>query len=286
VLDNYPEGTDLYSELGAVSRSSRIDFDAVLDNLKKMEHDCKASFDYVSKIAQKDNNSSMKNKVNSFLTEVAERIHRLKHVHRTTLHRWSAFLLYFGYAPAEVKDQKPIAVFKMVIEFALEYRTNRDKILQMRKRIAEKRERNKTRGMMIGVAQQNAGNLQTGARRQRPVNGASAAGLMSDKERHQEMSRLLTSGNTGEDSASLGRRRAVQPAGQLIATQAEALRRSPGTESPDDELLDGVVRTVTQQTDARDHTRRRARLFNRKSLRRTRTIRQDQLAELSNMNNY
>lgn len=46
-----------------------------------------------------------------------------------------------------------MSVFKMVIEFALEYRTNRDKILQMRKRVAEKRERNKTRGMMIGVAQ-------------------------------------------------------------------------------------------------------------------------------------
>lgn len=41
----------------------------------------------------------------------------------------------------------------MVIEFALEYRTNRDKILQMRKRMTEKRERNKTRGMMISMAQ-------------------------------------------------------------------------------------------------------------------------------------
>lgn len=62
-------------------------------------------------------------------------------------------MLYFGYSPAEVKEQKPLAVFKMVIEFALEYRTNRDKILQMRKRMLEKRERNKTRGMMIEVAQ-------------------------------------------------------------------------------------------------------------------------------------
>lgn len=52
-----------------------------------MENDCKASFDYVSKISQRDNNLSMKNKVNIFLTEVAERIHRLKHVHRTTIHR-------------------------------------------------------------------------------------------------------------------------------------------------------------------------------------------------------
>lgn len=37
-------------------------------------------------------------------------------------------------------------------------------------------------------------------------------------------------------------------------------------DTQDDELLDGVVRTVTTQpTDSRDHSRRRARLFNRKS---------------------
>jgi len=52
-----------------------------------MEQDCKNCFDYVAKISQKDNNSSMKKKVNDFLTEVAERIHRLKHVQRTTAHR-------------------------------------------------------------------------------------------------------------------------------------------------------------------------------------------------------
>lgn len=72
-----------------------MDFDAVTDNLKKMEIDCKSSFDYVAKISQKDNNSSMKNKVNNFLTEVAERIHRLKHVHRTTFHRF-VFLYFFS----------------------------------------------------------------------------------------------------------------------------------------------------------------------------------------------
>ncbi|KAI1705720.1 formin homology 2 domain-containing protein [Ditylenchus destructor] len=282
MLDHYPEGTDLYSEFGAVSRSSRIDFDAVLDNLKKMEVDCKASFDYVGKISQKDNNSSMKNKVNVFLTEVAERIHRLKHVHRTTIHRWNAFLLYFGYSAAEVKDQKPSTVFKMVIEFSLEYRTNRDKILQMRKRMAEKRERNKTRGIMISAAQAQSGSaaVQASPRKGRPGTG------MTDRERHQEMSRLLTGGTSVDDT--LTRRKAGQPTPErtLIANQAESLRKSPADgESQEDELLDGVVRTVTAQAESRDHNRRRARLFNRKSLRRTRTIRQDQLTEL-NMNNY
>lgn len=60
-----------------------------------------------------------------------------------------------------------MSVFKMVIEFALEYRTNRDKILQMRKRVAEKRERNKTRGMMISVAQKQAQNGTTDVVRRR-----------------------------------------------------------------------------------------------------------------------
>lgn len=63
----------------------------VQENLKKMELDCKSSWDNVAKISQKDNNSNMKNKVNSYLTEVAERIHRLKHVHRTTVNRYKFF---------------------------------------------------------------------------------------------------------------------------------------------------------------------------------------------------
>jgi len=150
----------------------------------------------------------------------------------------------------------------------------------MRKRLAEKRERNKTRGMMIGAVQ--SATTSTGVSRR---HGSG----MTDRERHQEMSRLLTTNGNDESSTITRRRGQPTPERSLIAAQTEALRKSPGdggTESPDDELLDGVVRTVTAQADLRDNNRRRARLFNRKSLRRTRTIRQDQLAELNNMNNY
>lgn len=48
-----------------------------------------------------------------------------------------------------------MTVFKMVNEFALEYRTTRDKILQQRKRLADKRERNKTRGKIWALEGQN-----------------------------------------------------------------------------------------------------------------------------------
>uniref|UniRef100_A0A914I986 GBD/FH3 domain-containing protein n=1 Tax=Globodera rostochiensis TaxID=31243 RepID=A0A914I986_GLORO len=285
MLDNYTDGTDLYGEFGSVSRSSKLDFDSIFDNLKKMESDCKACFDYVAKISQKDNTSSMKNKVNDFLTEVAERIHRLKHVQKTTTNRWSAFLIYFGYAPGEVKDQKMVNVFKMVIEFALEYRTSREKILQARKRLQEKRERNKTRGMMIGAAQNAAGMQQRkrssggGAGRGSGGGGGGDLPLMTDKERHQEMSRMLAGGGVANGDET------------LLRKKTEAMKSGVGggagpVGADEDELLDGVVRTVTAHADLRDAGRRRPRAFNRKSqdnvLRRTRTIRQDQLVELNN----
>uniref|UniRef100_A0A7E4V9J0 GBD/FH3 domain-containing protein n=1 Tax=Panagrellus redivivus TaxID=6233 RepID=A0A7E4V9J0_PANRE len=283
MIDHYPDGTDLYSEFGAVSRSAKIDFDAVLENLRKLESDCKSCFTCIGRISQKDNNINMKNKVNKFLSDVAERVHGLKHVYNTTMNRWKTFLLYFGYAPEEINHQKPMNVFKMVNEFALEYRTNRDKILAMRKRMAEKRERNKTRGMMIGVAQKQAANNEgvNGLRKVEPNS-------MSMHERHAAMSQMLSSTNMGDDT--LGRRIRGQPTPerQLIAAQTEALRKSPadGGIDAEDELLDGVVRTVTASTDSRPHDRRRARQFNRKSLRRTRTIRSDQLDGITNITSY
>ncbi|KAI6239779.1 FH2 domain-containing protein [Aphelenchoides fujianensis] len=269
MINQVPESTDLYSEFGAVSRCARLDFEVVKDNLTKMEADCKNCFDYVAKISQKENNQSMKNKVNNYLTEVAERIHNLKRAHRHSFYKWNSFLLYIGYGPNEIKDLKPMVVFKTIIEFALEYRTNRDKILQMRKRMAEKRERNKTRGMMIGVAQKQAAGMTTDVRRAPP-----AAPELTDRERHQQMQKFLSTSQTEE---TLNRRR-VGPTAERIAAQTEVMRRSPGeADAQEDELFDGVVRAVTTQADSRDQMRRRARQFNRKSLRRTRTIRQDNL---------
>ncbi|KAI6183082.1 hypothetical protein M3Y97_00450000 [Aphelenchoides bicaudatus] len=278
MLNKIPDSTDLYTEFGAVSRCARLDFDAVQDNLRKMEHDCKSCFDYVAKISQKENNQSMKNKVNSYLAEVAERIHNLKRAHRHAFYKWNSFLLFIGYTPNEIKDLKPMSVFKIIIEFALEYRTNRDKIVQVtcESEWQKNEKRNKTRGMMINAAQKQAANMDY----KKPIS-ATAQQLqqeleLTDRERHQQMQKFLST--TGDEN--LQRRRPGQPTSerQIIAAQTEALRKSPGdTDTHTDELFDGVVRTVTAQADSRDQSRRRARQFNRKSLRRTRTIRQDSL---------
>jgi hypothetical protein len=88
------------------------------------------------------------------------------------------------------------------------------------------------------------------------------------------MSRLLTGGpavGIGVASDETVMRKKLNPTAtdrHRIAAQTEAMRKSPadggkGGAGDDDELLDGVVRTVTAQTDPRE--RRRARMFNRKN---------------------
>lgn len=77
------------------------------------------------------------------------------------------------------------------------------------------------------------------------------------------MSQMLSS--QGEDTLTR-RRGQPTPERTLIAAQTEALRRSPADgDNDEDELLNGVVRTVTASADARNLERRRARQFNRKS---------------------
>uniref|UniRef100_A0A915PR53 Formin-like protein n=1 Tax=Setaria digitata TaxID=48799 RepID=A0A915PR53_9BILA len=275
MIEHYPDGTDLYSEFGAVARTARYDYDELEANLKKLESDCKASWGYLAKISKNDSSSSMKQKINDYLNDVAQRIHQLKAIYRIACNRWHAFLLFFGYSVHEVPTLKPMAVFKMVNEFALEYRTTRDKILQQRKRLADKRERNKTRGKIWALEGQNCkdGVEINGNLKHTPVQ-------TNAEQRHEAMSRMLSVGSSDD---TLKRTRAKPTAerspAEIISSQREMLRSvgrlaesgSPGRESPDDEILDGLVKAATIQTEPRDH-RRRARQFNRKSLRRTRTL--------------
>ncbi|TKR92852.1 hypothetical protein L596_007421 [Steinernema carpocapsae] len=262
MIDHYPDGSDLYSEFGAVARSAKIDYTELLQNLKRLESDCKRSWEYLGKICRNDSGSTMRQKIDAYLTECAQRIVQMKAIHRTTINKWHAFLMYLGYSVKEIPDLKPNDVMKIVIEFALEYRTNRDKILQQRKRVADKRERNKTRGKIWALEgqPQSAANGET--RRRVPMNN-------SEMERAEELSKFL-SGSTSEDT--LGRRRGLRPTPERSAASKLASERESVRDADDDnEILDGLVKAATIQSEHRDH-RRKARQFNRKSLRRTRTL--------------
>jgi hypothetical protein len=61
VMEKFPDSSDLYSEIGAVTRASKVDFDELSANILKMEQECKASWDHLKVIAKHDG-STMKAK--------------------------------------------------------------------------------------------------------------------------------------------------------------------------------------------------------------------------------
>lgn len=65
------------------------------------------------------------------------------------LPRFHAFLLYLGYTAQTAREVRIMQFCHTLREFALEYRTCRERVLQQQQKRATYRERNKTRGRMI-----------------------------------------------------------------------------------------------------------------------------------------
>lgn len=63
--------------------------------------------------------------------------------------RFYKFLLYLGIPSNTAREMKINYFLKIVSEFALEYRTTRERVIQQLEKKANHRERNKTRGKMI-----------------------------------------------------------------------------------------------------------------------------------------
>lgn len=63
--------------------------------------------------------------------------------------RFHSFLLFMGYPPYAIREVNINKFCKIISEFALEYRTTRERVLQQKQKRADHRERNKTRGKMI-----------------------------------------------------------------------------------------------------------------------------------------
>ncbi|KRX40660.1 FH1/FH2 domain-containing protein 3 [Trichinella murrelli] len=258
---------------GAEVRGFQIDYlakvpevkDTVKANLEKLEKDCKSSWDYLRVVAKHESHS-LKEKISGFLTDCAQRILTLKIIHKRVINRFRKFLLYMGMPQPAIKDTKINTICKTISEFALEYRTCREKILQQKKRLQDKRERNKTRGKLITDAK-------SWTQRNNPTNSSSTAENANAQKNHEELSKVLKSTGNADASWNLSypgsrtRQKITQPtAAEVRSTMGEA------AESPDDEILDGLVKAATTTGDHPREYRRRARQFNRKSLRRTRTL--------------
>lgn len=87
--------------------------------------------------------------MSDFLADCAERIIVLGIVHRRIINRFRKFILWLGVPLHRLQDTKPNEFCRVVSEFALEYRTTRERVIQQLEKKANHRERNKTRGKKI-----------------------------------------------------------------------------------------------------------------------------------------
>ncbi|XP_017282003.1 FH1/FH2 domain-containing protein 3 isoform X2 [Kryptolebias marmoratus] len=272
VVEKFPDSTDLYSEIGAITRLAKVDFDQLQDNLAQMERRCKASWDHLKVIAKHEMKPALKQKMSDFLKDCAERIIILKVVHRRILNRFHAFLLFLGHPIYAVREVSIHRFSKILSEFALEYRTTRERVLQQKQKRANHRERNKTRGKMITDSGKFGGGATSDAQESQPQGIPSA----EDAAEHENMKAVLKS------SPQDGERGASTVPGLRTRTRASAIRGRLApwcsvsddpincTDDTADEIMERIVRSATQAPSQRSQPRERRRSrVNRKSLRRT-----------------
>ncbi|KAG8442677.1 hypothetical protein GDO86_011463 [Hymenochirus boettgeri] len=149
IVEKFPDSSDLYSEIGAITRSAKVDFNQLHDTFCNLERRCKASWDFLKMIAKHEIKSALKQKMTEFLKDCSERIIILKIVHRRIINRFHSFLLFMGHPLHAIHEVNIQRFCKIITEFALEYRTSRDRVLQQKQKWADHRERNKTRGKLI-----------------------------------------------------------------------------------------------------------------------------------------
>ncbi|XP_006801490.1 FH1/FH2 domain-containing protein 3 isoform X2 [Neolamprologus brichardi] len=271
VVEKFPDSTDLYSEIGAVTRLTKVDFDQLQDNLAQMERRCKASWDHLKVIAKHEMKPALKQKMSDFLKDCAERIIILKIVHRRIINRFHAFLLFLGHPVYAVRDVSIHRFSKILSEFALEYRTTRERVLQQKQKRANHRERNKTRGKMIT----DSGKF-GGAPSDKPESQPQSVQSAEDAAEHENMKAVLKCSLQGGESGTSTvpglrtRTRASSTRGRVAPWCSANDDPVNCTDDTADEIMERIVRSATQGPSQRTQPRERRRSrANRKSLRRT-----------------
>uniref|UniRef100_A0A668RTI2 Formin homology 2 domain containing 1 n=1 Tax=Oreochromis aureus TaxID=47969 RepID=A0A668RTI2_OREAU len=261
VVENYPESSDVYSEIPAINRSAKVDFELLSENLVQLERRCKASWDNLKVVAKHETKAALKNKLTDFLKDCTQRIIILKVVHRRVINRFHSFLLFLGQPSSSVRDIKVTNFCRIISEFALEYRTTRERVLTIKRKRAVHRERTKTRGKMITETEKFSGAV---SRPDSPSPVSMAAEADQDQEEeHENMKNLLISHSSTLNCDQRGLRRSR-------AVRSKTSTKEDGTSSQDDatdEIMDRLVKSVTQNPSGRSSSpknRKRSRV-NRKS---------------------
>ncbi|XP_029867761.1 FH1/FH2 domain-containing protein 3 isoform X1 [Aquila chrysaetos chrysaetos] len=277
VVEKFPDSTDLYSEIGAITRSAKVDFEQLQENLCQMERRCKASWDHLKAIAKHEMKPTLKQKMSEFLKDCAERIIILKIVHRRIINRFHSFLLFMGHPPYAIREVNINKFCKIISEFALEYRTTRERVLQQKQKRANHRERNKTRGKMITDTDEEEDAESGKFSSSSPPCQSQPQGLQyaEDAAEHENMKAVLkTSSVSGESTAALGvRTRSRASRGRIGSWNAGNDDSPNATDDAADEIMDRIVKSATQVPSQRAVPRERKRSrANRKSSPKTKCL--------------
>nr|XP_055180558.1 FH1/FH2 domain-containing protein 3 isoform X8 [Nyctereutes procyonoides] len=275
VVENFPDSSDLYSEIGAVTRSAKVDFDQLQDNLCQMERRCKASWDHLKAIAKHEMKPVLKQRMSEFLKDCAERIIILKIVHRRIINRFHSFLLFMGHPPYAIREVNINKFCRIISEFALEYRTTRERVLQQKQKRANHRERNKTRGKMITDTDEEdeveSGKFSSSS--PAPLSQPQGLTYAEDATEHENMKAVLKTSSPAVEDATpvLGVRMRSRASRGSASSWTMGTDESPNvTDDAADEIMDRIVKSATQVPSQRVVPRERKRSrANRKSLRRT-----------------
>ncbi|XP_029139221.1 FH1/FH2 domain-containing protein 1 [Protobothrops mucrosquamatus] len=268
VAVEFPATTDLYSEIAALTRCAKVDFGELAESVLQLERRCKASWEHLKAIARHDCKPALKNKLLDFLQASTEKIGLLKIIHRRVLNRFHSFLLFLGYDAHSAQNMRVTSFCRLLREFALEYHTCRERVLQQQKKRAACRERNKTRGRMITEMEKFAvaGKTEDDSA---PPAVLSASPEQKEEASHKDLTSLLVSPAEGPGHRSRASRGAGKQSPAGGSTLQEEAAGSP--EDASEEIMNRLVKSVTQRSPARSgpaKERRRSR-GNRKSLRRT-----------------
>ncbi|XP_033013190.1 FH1/FH2 domain-containing protein 1 isoform X2 [Lacerta agilis] len=267
VVEKFPDTTDLYSEIAALTRSAKVDFDALAESLLQLERRCRVSWESLKAITKHDTKPALKSKLLDFLHSSTQKIVILKVVHRRVLNRFRCFLLYLGYDLRLAQEAKVTGFCRTLREFALEYRTCRERVLQQQKKRAVYRERNKTRGRMITEMERFA---TVSKPEESPAPAVlSASPEQKDEAGHKSMATVLMSTPEPSGRRSRGSRGFGKISPSSVTPAEDDASGSP--EDASEEIMDRLVKSVTQSTPPRPGAgkeRKRSR-GNRKSLRRT-----------------
>merc|ERR1719334_3008063 len=117
IIDKFQDSTDLYSEIGCLTRCAKIDWEELTAKLAKMESQCKLNWGNLSAISKHESASPIIQKLKDFLADSAERIMVLKIIHRRVLNRFRHFLLFMGVPTYQARELKVSYFCRMISEF-------------------------------------------------------------------------------------------------------------------------------------------------------------------------